>query len=158
MRGLVVVRCGRDSLHWDWLDARRGNWDLALCPYQEIDARGHDAQVIPGQKWDGLAAFFATNSALRDYDYIWLPDDDIATDAATLNALFTFCDAFKIDLAAPALAPDSYFSHLITIAQYQLRRAQDQFRGDHDAVLQSCLLPGGTADICSVTLRERMGS
>src|ERR1700678_3246171 len=115
MRGLVVLRCGQNSLHWDWLDARRENWDLLLCPYQEIDARGHEAHVIPGQKWDGLANFFAKTQAWRDYDYICLPDDDVATDAASLNALFSFCDRFKINLAAPALTPNSYFSHLITM-------------------------------------------
>lgn len=127
MRGLVVLRCGQNSLHWDWLDARRENWDLLLCPYQEIDARGHEARVIPGQKWDGLAAFFATTSAWRDYDYICLPDDDIATDAATLNALFTFCDAFKIDLAAPALTADSYFSHPITMRNTQFAARRTSF-------------------------------
>ena len=115
MRALVVLRCGSNSLHWDWLAGPRENWDLLLCPYQPIDGRGLEAEVIPGQKWDGLARFFATHEQWRDYDYICLPDDDVATDAATLNALFTRCEAFKIRLAAPALTPESYFSHLITM-------------------------------------------
>lgn len=114
-RGLVVLRCGRSSLHWDWLDGPQKNWDLILCPYQDIDARGQAARVIPGQKWDGLARFFAEFNGWRDYDYICLPDDDIATNTHTLNAFFDFCHRFEIDLAAPALTPDSYFSHPITM-------------------------------------------
>jgi F5/8 type C domain len=127
MRGLVVLRCGQSSLHWDWLDDRRQNWDLLLCPYQDIDARGLEARVIPGQKWDGLAQFFATNQAWRDYDYICLPDDDIATDAPTLNGIFALCEAFKISLAAPALTPNSYFSHLITMQNSQFAARRTSF-------------------------------
>jgi hypothetical protein len=127
MRGLVVLRCGQNSLHWDWLDARRENWDLLLCPYQEIDARGHQAHVIPGQKWDGLANFFAKTQAWRDYDYICLPDDDVATDAASLNALFSFCARFKTSLAAPALTPNSYFSHPITMRNTEFAARRTSF-------------------------------
>jgi hypothetical protein len=127
MRGLVVLRCGRNSLHWDWLDTHRENWDLLLCPYQEIDARGLEAHVIPGQKWDGLAAFFANNHAWRDYDYICLPDDDLATNAASLNALFAFCARFKTSLTAPALTPDSYFSHPITMRNTEFAARRTSF-------------------------------
>jgi F5/8 type C domain/Methyltransferase domain len=127
MRGLVVLRCGQNSLHWDWLDARRENWDLLLCPYQEIDAPGYEAQVIPGQKWDGLAQFFAKTAQWRDYDYICLPDDDIATTAATLNALFSACDKLKTDLVAPALTPNSHFSHPITMLNTEFAARRTSF-------------------------------
>ena len=46
MRGLVVLRCGRSSLHWDWLEGPRRNWDLILCPYQDIDARDAEANTV----------------------------------------------------------------------------------------------------------------
>jgi F5/8 type C domain/Methyltransferase domain len=115
MRGLLVLRCGTSSLHPDWLGEQRKNWDLILCPYQQMDSHGLEAHFIPGQKWDGLAKFFGQSQAWCDYDYICLPDDDIATNAPTLNAFFDFCDQFKISLAAPALTQNSYFSHPITI-------------------------------------------
>jgi hypothetical protein len=127
MRGLVVLRCGRSSLHWDWLNGPQRNWDLVLCPYQDIDSRGHAARVIPGQKWDGLARFFADYQGWRDYDYICLPDDDLATDAATLNAFFDLCEQFKIKLAAPALTPNSYFSHPLTMKNTEFRARRTSF-------------------------------
>ena len=127
MRGLVVLRCGRSSLHWDWLEGPRRNWDLILCPYQDIDARGHDVRVIPGQKWDGLARFFAEFRGWRDYDYICLPDDDIATDANTLNVFFDLCERFKIKLAAPALTPNSYFSHPLTMQNTEFLARRTSF-------------------------------
>ena len=126
-RGLVVLRCGQSSLHWDWLDGPRRNWDLILCPYQDIDARGHAARVIPGQKWDGLARFFAEFHLWRDYDYICLPDDDIATDANTLNVFFDLCERYKIKLAAPALTPNSYFSHPITMKNTEFLARRTNF-------------------------------
>lgn len=127
MRGLVVLRCGQSSLHWNWLEGPGRNWDLFLCPYQEIDSRGHSARVIPGQKWDGLARFFADFHGWRDYDYICLPDDDIATDANTLNVFFDLCARYKIQLAAPALTPESYFSHPLTVQNTEFLARRTSF-------------------------------
>jgi hypothetical protein len=36
-KNLVVARVGRTSLHRSWIDAGKPrNWDLRLCPFQEI--------------------------------------------------------------------------------------------------------------------------
>jgi hypothetical protein len=116
-RGLAIVRCGRGSLHPAWREgAAAAEWDLQLCPYEEGDADWPPAR--PGQKWEGLHAHLLADPRWRDYDYIWLPDDDLATDAATVAALFAQCRRFGAALAAPALTEDSHWSLAITLRNH----------------------------------------
>lgn len=127
MRGLIVLRCGRGSLHWDWLSSSSENWDLVLCPYEPIDARGLEAHLIPGQKWDGLRLFFGLFDRWKNYDYICLPDDDLAVKNGIWSAFFNFCAEKRIQLAAPALLPASYYSHLITMQNLNFSARQTSF-------------------------------
>ena len=115
-RNLVVVRAGKNSLHPGWLSGEQArNWDLVVSLY-DPDARfphPDDVLVVArrGGKWDGLHALFANSDVTSRYDYIWLPDDDIATSASTINAIFDAMRRYHLDVAQPALTRDSYFSH-----------------------------------------------
>ncbi|HKY94655.1 MAG TPA: hypothetical protein VJL84_05085 [Kiloniellales bacterium] len=112
-RGLVIVRCGRNSLHAGWQQGDRArDWDLQLCPYEPGGADW--PPVRPGHKWPGLQAHLQANGSWRGYDYIWLPDDDIATDSATIAALFERCRRFGAAIAQPALTEDSHWSLAMT--------------------------------------------
>jgi len=118
MKNLVILRCGPNSLHRDWLQGAERRFDLALCPYQDVPAEPeaiHQSSTIPGQKWDGLHRFMREWPQWREYDYIWLPDDDLATDAFTINALFLLSARMETTISAPALSEDSYFSHHMTL-------------------------------------------
>ena len=122
---LVVVRCGRRSLHGAWLlrGARR-RFDVWLAPYEEIptsDEAPAFARAIPGPKWSGLARLLEDEPAWRRYDRVWLPDDDVDADAATVERLFDASEALEAAIAAPALAPDSQYSHVLTLANASFR-------------------------------------
>src|ERR1700744_5260707 len=117
-RFLTILRCGRNSLHPRWGHSADASWDLILCPYQEIEAPHPECPVLPGDKWPGLHQFLSTNNLWRDYDYIWLPDDDILTDAATIDRFFELCEEVDAQLAAPALAEDSFFSYPMTMVNH----------------------------------------
>jgi len=103
-----------------WLDpTKERNWDLYLCPYQEIEAV-HDVEcsignVLPGPKWAGLTTLLNSWNGWRDYEYIWLPDDDIFTNQDDIDAMFRFGEALNFDLFAPALQENSYYAHYITM-------------------------------------------
>jgi hypothetical protein len=58
---------------------------------------------------------------LDNYDWIWLPDDDIATDCSTLNRFFSIVQANGFDLAQPALTQDSHIAHDITRQRAEFR-------------------------------------
>jgi hypothetical protein len=125
---LVVVRAGNASLHPGWLDGGAApTFDLAVSYYGDDPNAFSDVamrQAFKGGKWEGLHAFFARNPGVLDsYDWIWLPDDDIATDAACINRLFDLVEKHDLDIAQPSLTWDSHYSHFITLQnpRFQLR-------------------------------------
>ena len=119
-RGLVLARVGAGSLHPTWID--RGtprDWDLHLVPYQPIqDQTAVDcvtSEVIPGPKWSGLRERLNGWDGWREYDLIWLPDDDIYASQDTISRMFAVARAVGLDLFAPALHESSYFAHFLTM-------------------------------------------
>lgn len=113
-RGLVIVRCGRNSLHPSWREgAAAAAWDLQLSPYQAGDADW--PPVRPGHKWDGLHGHLLADPTWRAYDYIWLPDDDLEMTAERVAAFFEACRRHDAKLAQPALSEDSHWSLAITM-------------------------------------------
>ena len=119
-RNLVVARVGNTSLHPRWLDLPRQqrDFDVLLSCYSpeafasHVPSDGVDAVLVPGGKFDGL---FTTLSGvdLTRYDYVWLPDDDIDTDTATINAIFRLCREHELAVAQPSLSRESYYSHFL---------------------------------------------
>ena len=111
---LIVARCGKSSLHEHWTTGSRKNFDLLLCSYESVTGCD-DSEIIKSYKWHALYQFFLTNTAWRSYDYICMPDDDILADSDTWSIFFDRCRDLEAALAAPALTPNSYFSHVITL-------------------------------------------
>ena len=105
-RALVILRIGADHRVSGWARTPRAarDWELILSPYQEVpdlDAFEPDA-VIPreGGKWDALHAILTERpELLTRAPRIWLPDDDIEADAATVARLLDIAEAE--DLALP---------------------------------------------------------
>lgn len=126
-RNLVVVRCGATSLHREWLGGGERTWDLVLCPYQPVETDGLPSVLIPGQKWRGLYQYFLDNQEWNQYQYIWLPDDDLLATPAAIDRFFDLCGRFAVDLAAPALSADSHFFHVITMANQRCRWRRTTF-------------------------------
>ncbi len=118
-RSLVVARCGRSSLHPCWIDAGRPrDWDLFLCPYQPIPEQTVDCvvgDVIPGLKWTGIRELLNGWDGWREYDYVWLPDDDILATQSTIAEMFDVARRLGLDLFAPALHEASHFAHFSTM-------------------------------------------
>ena len=88
---LVVVRAGDNSLHPHWLagDGDR-TWDLVVSYF------GDDPDIFKvddvvridskGPKWPALYELFSLYPILAtDYDYIWLPDDDVMASKADIK-------------------------------------------------------------------------
>jgi hypothetical protein len=117
---LVLVRAGRGSLHSSWIDrGRPRDWDIRLVPYQEVappqDGEYTVGEVVPGPKWAGIREALKAWDGWRDYEYVWMPDDDIFASHDTVTRLFEVARRTKLDLFAPALHDASYFAHFITM-------------------------------------------
>lgn len=129
---LVAVRAGDASLHRAWLDQpnHQRSFDLLASYYSAAAFERHrpeegvTAVFVKGGKWDGLHQSFAiTGIDLDRYDYVWLPDDDIATDGASIEQIFALSRAYDLALSQPALTRDSYFSYfpLLQCSAFRLR-------------------------------------
>jgi hypothetical protein len=118
-KNLVMARVGARSLHRGWFDeAQARNWDLYLSPYEATpplsDVDCVVGEVIAGPKWSGLRQVLQEWDGWREYDQIWLPDDDIRASQAVVNAMFDMAAAMGLRLYAPALDRASYYGHFIT--------------------------------------------
>jgi hypothetical protein len=117
---LVIARVGRGSLHQSWVErGSRRDWDLYLCPYEEIPPQtGLECtvgEVMPGPKWTGLRNLLNEWDGWREYDRIWLPDDDIRADQHSISAMFQAAAALEFSLFAPALHESSFYEHYTTM-------------------------------------------
>ncbi|WP_415182275.1 hypothetical protein [Phaeovulum sp.] len=119
-KNLVVVRAGANSLHSHWLDlpyAER-NFEMLVSFFSEeayatfVPAEGVRAVLVKGGKWDGL---FKTLSDLDldEFDYFWLPDDDIEASTGSINKIFELCQRYGLAVGQPSLSRKSYFSHFL---------------------------------------------
>lgn len=128
-RNLVFCRVGDDSLHRSWIgDPSSRSYDVWLDYYGSDDGRyageGDFLTVSRGtRKLPRLAVLAREHPELSGYDAIWFPDDDLRADPAAVERLFGIFHSESLALAQPALAPGSYFTHLITLrhASFRLR-------------------------------------
>ena len=128
-KNLVIVRAGDSSLHPDWLRGKaERNWDLVVNYFgaKPPPVPSEDITYIYGKgpKWPALHELISSNPQLTaDYDYIWLPDDDLRTDKTNINRLFEICREYNLEVAQPALTWNSYFGHLTTLQcrKYKVR-------------------------------------
>jgi len=128
-RNLVVVRAGPSSLHPNWLlPAEERNWDLVVNYFGD----DHDQFREPGMtridskgpKWPALHELFSGSTLVwEDYQYVWLPDDDLLTHGQDINRFFEIVSRHSLDLAQPSLTWESHVSHLVTVnnPEFQLR-------------------------------------
>jgi hypothetical protein len=72
-------------------------------------------EVIAGPKWSGLRTLLNTWDGWRDYDQVWLPDDDILASQSTISAMFEAAEALDFKIFAPALQENSHYAHYITM-------------------------------------------
>lgn len=112
-RYLVVVRAGSSSLHPGWLKGQANrNWDLLIYAYGENvpwqNGEGIEVVHANGPKWPPLHALYQERKGLiLSYDYICFPDDDLAANVETINAIFVISQHFGLELSQPALTHDS---------------------------------------------------
>ncbi|WP_251554558.1 DUF707 domain-containing protein [Neobacillus muris] len=118
---LVICRVGDQSLHREWiLPSEFKNFDIFIDYYGSDENRYiEDSDFYTenkGLKWPGLFSLIERyKDIVFDYEAVWFPDDDIKTNAKTINEMFKLFSYYDLKLAQPALTKDSYFTHGITI-------------------------------------------
>jgi len=119
-RFLVVVRAGDQSLHARWTRSlATRDWDLVVSYFGDDPERFRDAGCErfddKGPKLRGLHALLTRKDFWRRYDYVFLPDDDLAIEQTTISRLFARAASLDLELCQPALSWSSYYCHAITV-------------------------------------------
>lgn len=112
---LAVIRCGDNSLHKNWVNDN-AQFDVILSYFGEDIPYSLDnikyVHHFKGSKWEGLYDLFYSHPELwADYDYIWLPDDDLDSTVENINLFFELMQKYQFDLCQPALTNNSYYSY-----------------------------------------------
>ena len=131
-RFLVIARAGDQSLHPHWTSTlATRDWDLVVSYFDDDPHRfrgvGEKRVDDKGLKWQGLHALLTRDDFWRRYDYIWLPDDDLAADQATISAFFDIVAELRLALAQPALSWASHFSHGVSVRRPSFRARWTNF-------------------------------
>lgn len=112
MRNCVISAVGRSSLHREWM--RGGcHFDLHLLVYD--DSYGEFVNDTPfvcrmkGYKLKLVYQYILSNpEVLENYEYFFIPDDDISMDSDKINALFGMMRHYGLQIAQPSLV-NSYY-------------------------------------------------
>ena len=65
-KDLIIVRAGKRSLHYSWLDPNAAReWDLLVCPYEEIPPQ--PAGVFLTEVIGAPAKFLALRTLLKEW-------------------------------------------------------------------------------------------
>lgn len=120
IKRLVVVRAGPNTLHRAWHPTEgEADFHIAVSYYGDGEyqpQRDEFVHYYKGGKWEGIYDLFKQNpNFLTEYSHIWLPDDDLATNAEDISKLFDIAERHGLDVCQPSLTWDSYFSHFITL-------------------------------------------
>src|SRR5262245_28657955 len=109
-RNLIISPVGDDSQHPTWLcAASEREFDLALIYFGgQADRYRAEADYYLAQR--GFK-FHLIEQMLRqlgprlaDYDFVWLPDDDISSSTRDVNRLFALVRDYRLAISQPAIS------------------------------------------------------
>lgn len=119
MKNLIISAVGDDSLHTEWI-AGQPNFDLCLLYYGTNPdiAKTYASQATyfsqaRGMKYHLIKSFIEDHLAeMANYNYIWLPDNDVSISTVHINELFQLAVTYQLQLCQPAMT--GYISHPLT--------------------------------------------
>jgi hypothetical protein len=118
-KSCVISAVGKNSFHKNWMDPLGEKFDLHLLVYDNsYSSYQKDTPFVSrmkGQKFRAIYRYLKRNKMLLDdYDYYYIPDDDIFIDDVNIKKLFHIMSEYNLAIAQPALT-NSYFSYGITL-------------------------------------------
>jgi hypothetical protein len=105
MKSLVLGVCSKKSLHDIWL--KQLNADFLFVTYEDHlvpPPQTIDFERIKGSKFNIVYELIQRKrSLLEQYDYIFIPDDDIYIEGSQINHLFALMQDLHLHIAQPSI-------------------------------------------------------
>jgi hypothetical protein len=114
----VIAAIGKLSLHRKWIN-KFSKFDLHLIVYDNsyVEFKSDSLYITQakGYKFTLIHDYLTNNPAIiNQYDYFFMPDDDILINTAGIHKLFWYMKRYNLQIAQPAIA-NSYYSHPATL-------------------------------------------
>jgi hypothetical protein len=126
-KNLILATVGDESMHSTWIAGGERSFDLGLIYFGDQSGRyAAEADYYferKGIKYSLLhEAALGLGPALAHYEYVWMPDDDIAADSACVHRLFSLAAEYELAVCQPAVGQgDVSFKSLRASPAYLLR-------------------------------------
>ncbi len=107
-KNLLITTIGRDNKLADWIDGYR-SFDVAIVNYdghniyKYITRELAHCYTFPTFKYPGIYKMMSVNPRIGNYDYFFMPDEDIYISCDDINRLFLETEKRKLDLACPSI-------------------------------------------------------
>lgn len=113
MRKNLLIGCvGPTSLHNHWIDGER-NFDFMVIDYGDNEIYSNDGEYYLKAKGTKFNIIHDVLDKIPDYDYIFIPDDDLYLTSKQINHLFEIGKNYNLDLFQPSLI--GYYSVFINL-------------------------------------------
>jgi len=113
MRDLLITTIGRYNHLAEWADGKR-DYDIAVIVYDgtAINIPCDYVFNFPTFKYPGIGRILTETPSLMEYDYYWMPDEDISASSKTINKLFQEMKNFDLWMGQPSVSTEngSYIS------------------------------------------------
>lgn len=122
-RNCVITAAGSESIHGKWTErGTERSFDLHVIVYDQSFSKFYNTAdymwYSRGQKLRLVYRYLKDNPQfLEQYDYFFIPDDDIQTDQAGIERLFNLMEEYGLQIAQPALER-SYYTYPHTLLEH----------------------------------------
>lgn len=124
MKNLVIISASDNSNFPSYTIKRGNSFEVAIVYYGDnpdnppYDKSAYDYFIpIKGFKYQNIHKsidLFKSKynlDIIQNYDYIWLPDDDIQSDSKTIKQIFQFAYDNELYITQPSVRRNGYWSH-----------------------------------------------
>jgi hypothetical protein len=106
MRNLLITTIGKYNHLNQWISGEC-NFDTAIINYDNHE-EPHKAKciyygIMDTFKYPGIYKMFEDEPSLLNYDYFWMPDEDVALSTDDINMLFWKMELYLLSLAQPSI-------------------------------------------------------
>lgn len=115
-KNLVMSTVGDKSLHRFW--SKSSNFDTYLIYFGDNDLFKNESKFYKkakGYKFHLIKDALEEMPELFDYDYIWLPDDDVGTNVENITRIFSIMQEYNLQIAQPSIM--GYYGVDLTLNQ-----------------------------------------